>query len=166
LIPRQRVLAWLIDCAGILGWLALTVAVGLVLRQLGVRPGPLGTNVLATVFGVAPVCLGLAIFESGRREATPGKRRRHLVVVSTNQYRRIGLGRALVRNLLKVGLPWTLGHALAIALVGGATFTARLVVLAALAYAVPIFYLITLLAPPHRPVYDRLSGTNVVARTG
>lgn len=164
MIPRHRVLAWLIDCGGILGWLALTVVIGVALRQFGVRPGPVGTNVLATMFGVAPVCISLAAFEAGPRQATPGKRRRHLIVVSTDQQRRISLGRALVRNLLKVGVPWTLGHALAIALVGGARFTAVLVVLAALAYTMPVCYLTTLLVRPHRPVYDRLIGTDVVRR--
>ena len=160
----QRIQAWLVDWACILGWLALMVVVGLGLHQLGVRPGPLGTHVLATMFGVLPACLGLAALESGPQQATVGKRWQGLVVVSANQAERISLGRALVRSGLKVGAPWALGHASAIGLASGAGLTPVLLVLLGCSYAIPVAYLATLLAPPHRPLYDRLTGTTVVLR--
>jgi uncharacterized RDD family membrane protein YckC len=157
----QRVLAWLLDCLCILGWLALTVLVGVPLYLSGTRLGDVGLNVVATLIGVVPVTIALALFEAGRRQATPGKRWRRIRVVRSTGGGRVSLGQGFSRNIAKVGVPWTLGHTVAIAFVNGAT-AGWVWVLTVIVYALVIGYVVTLFAPGNRTAYDRLAKTSVV----
>lgn len=175
--PLQRILAGLLDWVCILGWLAVAALIGVPLHLGGVRFGPLGLNVVAMLVGVVPVTVAMSLFEAGRRGGTPGKRWRRLRVVrwsprpSTSSghlpadrlsaQRRIGVGQSLLRNVAKIGVPWTLGHVVAIALVGGLT-SAWVWVLTVIVYALVIGYLVTLFVGDHRTPYDRLAATTVV----
>src|SRR6185312_16392262 len=58
---------------------------------------------------VAPVVAGAAWFESRLRAATPGKRVLGLLVEHDGA--RPTFRRALLRNTVKIGVPWLLGHA-------------------------------------------------------
>jgi uncharacterized RDD family membrane protein YckC len=158
--PLQRLLAWLVDWLLILGWLVVVTLVGVPLYLSGARLSPVALNVVAALAGVVPVTVALALFEAGRRQATPGKRWRRLRVIRSSQGGRISVGQGLIRNIAKVGVPWTLGHVVAIALVSGATGT-WVWVLTAITYALVIGYLVTLFMPGHRTAYDRLVGAAV-----
>ena len=166
--PWRRLTAWLIDWLVILAWVAVTAAIGVPLYAAGVTDsmGPLALNVVSAVVVVVPVVLGLAWAEASRHQASPGKRVRRLRVADAGTGDRVSFGRALLRNLLKIGLPWTIGHAAVIAVVfdsadgptGAAAWT-----LLALAYVLPFLYVIALFVGDGRTPYDRVARTRVVA---
>src|SRR5690606_20373375 len=117
----RRLTAWLIDWLVILAWVAVTAAVGVPLYVAGITApmGAFALNVVSAVVVVVPVVAGLAWAEAGRRHAPPGKRARRLRVVDARTGGGVTLGRALVRNALKVGLPWTIGHGAVIGIAAG-----------------------------------------------
>ncbi|MFZ0530089.1 MAG: RDD family protein [Propionicimonas sp.] len=159
---RPRLLAGLIDSALVLAWAALVGVVGLALSWSGVLVGygPLAVNLAGLLTIVVPVVLGLTLAESGRYEATPGKLRLGLRV-RTEAGGRVSRARSLLRNLLKVGLPWTLLHLGAISVAAGGGWDAQLG--AVLALLVLVAYLVSLLRGTGRTIYDQLSGTTVIA---
>ena len=73
---------------------------------------------------------------------------------------RVTWPRSLLRNLLKLGLPWTLGHAGAVAVAYGGGWDAQLG--AVLSLLVPVAYLVSLFAGSGRTIYDHLAGTTVI----
>jgi hypothetical protein len=78
----------------------------------------------------------------------------------------VGVGRALLRNILKIGLPWTIGHAAVVAIVLGSGDSAAagpVWVLTAVAYVLPLAYVISLFIGDGRTPYDRVAGTRVIA---
>ena len=111
--PWRRLVAWFVDWLLVLGWVAITAAVGIPLFLSGVTRGlsAVALNLVATLVLVAPVTVGVAVLESGVREATIGKRARQLIVVNVATSQRRSLKRALLRNAVKIALPWTIGHA-------------------------------------------------------
>lgn len=164
----RRLTAWVIDWLVILGWVAVTAAIGVPLYAAGITTstGPVALNVVSAVVVVVPVVVGLAWAEASRRQATPGKRARRLRVVDAGTGGRLGLGRALWRNALKIGLPWTIGHVAVIALVSdnndgstdGVVWTVT-----ALAYVLPLIYVMSLFLRDGRTPYDRAARTRVVS---
>lgn len=146
-----------------LGWAVLVAAVGVPLYLAGVtgRLGPFGLNLLGLALVILPVTIGLTLLESGRYEATPGKLKLGLRVRRDPNGERISWGRSLLRNLLKLGLPWTLGHLAAISLATGGGWDAQ--VGAVLSLAVPAAYLVSLFAGDGRTIYDHLAGTMVIS---
>lgn len=164
----RRLTAWIIDWLVILAWVAVTAAVGVPLYAAGVTAalGVVALNVVSAVVVVLPVVAGLAWAEAGRRHASVGKRVRRLRVVDARTGEGVTLGRALLRNALKVGLPWTIGHVAVIALVTGSadgTVAPTGWVVTALAYVLPLIYVISLFVGDGRTPYDRIAGTRVVA---
>ena len=162
--PWARSAAWLIDLVWIGGWVAALAAIGAtlyatgVVRDLNVAAG----NVVSFLVLVAPVTLALAWFESGAH-ATVGKRIRRLRVVDATTGARIPFLRALVRNAVKVAVPWELGHVV----VNGLTETSGgvsgwLMAAAIAANLVPALYVATLFVAAGRTPADWLSGTMVV----
>jgi len=99
--------------------------------------------------------------ECGRYEATPGKLKFGLRVRRDPTGERITWARSLLRNLLKLGVPWTLGHLAAIALANGGGIDAQIGAIASM--AVPIAYVVTLFVGDRRTIYDRLAGTMVIS---
>ena len=161
--PRQRLLAGLIDVllmgvwaafAGVIVWLA---AVAGVPQGTGV----FGYNLIALLLVVLPVTLALTALEAGVYEATPGKLRVGLRVRVAGSGARIGHVRSLARNLLKLGLPWTLAHLAVLALVTVPAADAAIGTL--IAVAVPASYLVSLFVGSGRTPYDWLTGTQVIA---
>lgn len=159
---RRRLLAGAVDLGLMLAW-GLLVAVGAwgllaagVLRGVGL----LGLNLMGIAAVVLPATIALTALEAGRYEATPGKLRFGLRVRRDPTGERLSVGRSLLRNLLKLGLPWTLSHLAAIsASVGGgpaAWFGALLCV------AVPAAYVVSLVTGDGRTLYDHVAGTMVI----
>jgi uncharacterized RDD family membrane protein YckC len=163
--PLDRLIAWLIDWLCILAWVAVVAAVGVPLYLSGVTDS-LGTgvlNVIATVVIVVPVTIALAKMESGPRGATIGKRVRGLQVVDAAGDSAASFGQCLIRNGLKVALPWTLGHWVAFELSQSAegSVPVRMWLVTALAYVLPLAYLASLFLGQGRTPYDRVSRTVV-----
>ncbi|MFG1960369.1 RDD family protein [Nonomuraea sp. NPDC049028] len=117
--PRLVAAGW--DYLAIVGWLALLAVVFVPPRLAGVRPfdgpGTVGGDLLITALTVLPVGAYLIIGEAGRHQATWGKRRAGLAVVTTRGARP-GAARIVMRNAVKV-LPWQCGHMAVSRLAGG-----------------------------------------------
>lgn len=163
--PRQRLLAALIDLALMLAWAALVGLVMGIAALLGVQIhlGPFGYHLLALLLVVAPITIVFTVLESGRYEATPGKLRVGLRVRVDPSGSRISWLRSLVRNLLKFGLPWTLGQLAALALLSAPAPDAALGAL--VAALVPGAYLASLFIGSGRTLYDWLTSTTVIKTT-
>jgi uncharacterized RDD family membrane protein YckC len=178
--PGDRVLAVLIDWLFMCVWFALIAAVALPLFVVGASASlpPVAQNALAALVTVVPITITLAVLESGPRQATPGKRARRLVVQDARTGDALPFRRALLRNALKIALPWIVGHAAVYAIVGasgaiggasGAASGTRASVppgveaLTGVAYVLPAVWLVTLLLGSGRTPYDRIAGA-VVAR--
>lgn len=123
-------------------------------------------NVVGAVVVVVPVVIAAAAFESHTLAATPGKRALRLRV-STNRGTPSFL-QALLRNGLKIGLPWLLGHAAVFALVAsnssGAAESMSADLALLLAYVLPIAYIVCLFVGRGLTPYDRVARTRVIAR--
>jgi uncharacterized RDD family membrane protein YckC len=162
--PWNRLLAWILDWLCILVWVAVIAAIGIPLYLSGVTRSidAVSGNVIGLVTLVVPITLALAWRESSRKQATPGKRARRLVVTVSGTGSRPGFGRTLLRNALKVALPWELGHTVAFTLAtSGGIVPEWIVPVLALTYALPLVYLITLFVGDGRTAYDRIAGTVV-----
>jgi uncharacterized RDD family membrane protein YckC len=190
--PWRRLLAWLIDWMCVLAWCAVVAAVGIPLYLAGVTRNvdPVTLNVVAAITVVVPATLGLAALEAGRLHGTLGKRALGIRVVglpATNAASEDGaadiaagasFGAAVLRNALKIALPWIIGHAAVIALVttsaegtasGSGAYASAPVwvwVLTFAAYVLPIVYVVALFVRRGRTPYDAASRTAVVRAFG
>ena len=162
----RRIAAWCVDWLIITGYATALVPVGLLLRHNSVSL-PIGTwNLLSFLLLIAPVTGWLAVWEAGRRGASPGKRFMRL---------RVGIGggspppliRALLRNVLKVALPWELGHTAAFTLASpsAAGLEAVVAIVSGIAASViAVAYVASLFVGSALTPYDRLVGTTVRER--
>lgn len=107
---------------------------------------------VATVF--------LAGFEASPLEASPGKQALGLRVRRHSDGDRLGLGRALARNLLKLGLPAPLAYLAVLAAAEGGGLEAWVGVGAAAVVA--LTYLVGVLFGDGRAAYDQVAGTAVI----
>lgn len=165
-IGGRRLLAWLIDWMCILGWVAITAAIGVPLYLAGmIAPTGYGAlNVVAALVVVVPVVVGAAWFESRSVAATPGKRALHLRVRTSGG--RPPFRVAPLRNTLKIGVPWLIGHAAVFAIVSSSGTTDPVPVsvwlLTGAAYLIPMIWIGSLFIAGGRTPYDRVIGTDVV----
>ena len=175
--PGDRVLAVLIDWLFMCVWFALVAAVALPLFVLGASASlpSVAQNALAALAAlvtVVPITIALAVLESGPRQATPGKRARRLVVQDARTGDALPFRRALLRNALKIALPWIIGHAAVYAIAGAsgaasgtsASVPPSVEALTGVASVLPAVWLLTLLLGSGRTPYDRIAGA-VVARS-
>jgi len=162
--PWNRLLAWAIDWLCILVWVVLVAAIGVPLYSAGITGGltAVAQNILATVILVVPMTLMQAWFESSSREASIGKRVRHLIVVNSRSGERVSFRRALARNTMKLAVPWTVGHAAVYSIVAASaadSISPAIWVVTAVAYILPLVYIASLFLGSGRTPYDRISGT-------
>jgi hypothetical protein len=165
-LPVSRILAWLIDVATVIGWVALTAAIGVPIFLATGRqtPDPIATNLIGAAVMIIPVTLALSWLDSGTRGGSMGKRAFRLSVVDRRSGLRVPFRRSLVRTTLKVAVPWLIGHAAVFAIVAssvGGQLPPWLWALTAAAYVLPIAYVVFLLVGTGRTPYDRMAGTLV-----
>ncbi|MEI5582321.1 MULTISPECIES: RDD family protein [unclassified Agromyces] len=166
-LAARRLLAWLVDWLCILGWVALTAAIGVPLDLAGVlAPAGYATlNVIGGVVVVLPVVLAAGWAESRPSGATPGKRVLRLQVDAVGGPPSFRV--ALLRNIVKIGVPWLLGHAAVFAIVAssgtGGPVPVGVWLLTGAAYLMPIAWIVSLFVGGGRTPYDRICGTRVVA---
>lgn len=166
--PGDRILAVVIDWLFMCVWIALVAAVAVPLFLVGDTASlpPVAQNAVAALVTVVPITIALAVLESGPRQATPGKRARRLLVQDARTGNALPFRRALLRNTLKIALPWTIAHAAVYAIVGasggpGASMPPGVEVVTAIAYVLPAVWLATLLIASGRTPYDRIARTVV-----
>lgn len=161
--PWRRIAAWLVDWLVISAWIVVLFALGVTLLNAGVlgESSLLLLNVLSFAVLILPVTLALAVGES--RGATLGKRALRLRVTDATTGGRVGLGHALIRNALKIAVPWAIGHAAVYQLVAtdGQGTPAWLVALTVAAYVLPILWIISLFVRTGRTPYDLVAKTRV-----
>jgi len=165
--PWNRLLAWIVDWLAILAWVAVVAAVGIPLYLMGIigTMPLLWANLVAAALLVVPVTIVLARLESSVKEGSLGKRARHLRVVSVRTGARVSFQQAIARNALKIALPWTIGHAAVYGIVTSSatgTVPISISVLTAIAYVLPITYVVSLFLGTGRTPYDRLCRSVVV----
>ena len=157
-----RARAYVRDAFGYLGLAAATVPLGVLLRQSGRSPSPRTVLLLSAL---PPLAATVAAAARETRTGTPGQQRQGLVVVDA-----AGgpprLGQALLRNALKIGLPWQLGHTVAVGAAFGGFERRDVVTLAATALVYPYLAaeLTSVATGSGRALHDRASGTRVVYR--
>ena len=155
------------DWLCILVWVAITAAVGVPLFLTGVTSGLTfwALNVIASLILVVPVTLALAGLESSAREGSLGKRVRRLRVVDVATGDRVSFWRALARNIMKIAAPWMIGHAAVFGIVASSDASAvptAVWIVTAVAYILPVTYLVSLFVGSGRTPYDWAAGTAVV----
>lgn len=162
---RLRFLAFVYDGMILSVFLFLSAAIGAALHlTIGpLRLSPLMADAIAFLVLILPVILYCAWAESSLRQATFGKRRAGLVVVSVTGGR-LSRMRALLRSALKF-LPWQLTHSCLFRIPGWPSdpqepspliWTGLL-----LAQALVLVNLLTLTFGQCRTPYDRIAGSMV-----
>jgi uncharacterized RDD family membrane protein YckC len=125
----------------------------------------LTSNLVAALITVVPATVALSLLESSPREASIGKRTRYLRVVDAVTGSRVSFRRSILRNTLKIGVPWTIGHAAVFSIVqasGSGPVPLSVWFLTVVAYVLPIMYVVFLFVGKGRTPYDLLSGTVVI----
>lgn len=160
---RSRLLAGLIDLGLVLVWVLLVAAIGVPLYLTGQTRalGPLALNLVGLALVVLPVTGALTAMECGPYEATPGKLKLGLRVRVDPTGERISWLRSVLRNLLKLGVPWSLGHLASIAVASGGGVEAQIGAIVSM--AVPLAYVVSMFVGDGRTIYDRLAGTMVIS---
>lgn len=171
--PWQRILAFALDYLVIAAYLILLTALtwaaahtfaGPALAALFANPLSGQLTIVATV--TLPVVLYFALLESSPWQATWGKRRVGLRVVSVDGDR-LSRGRALARSLVKF-IPWELAHTCLWRVPGWPLASQEppwpVYVGFGLMWLLVIVYLAGLfLGEKRQALYDRLAGARVVA---
>lgn len=164
----RRAGAYALDCCTYFVIASATVPVGLIVNRLAGVPSH-GLVLVMSAIPPAIATLWAARVESARHRATLGKRWQKLIVVPATDGldesdQRIRFGQALLRNSLKILVPWQLGHIMAIeAMYGGFENREPLALGAAVIFypLVGVFAWL-LLRDEGRGPHDRIAGTRVV----
>lgn len=164
---RKRLHAFVYDGMILVFFLAAPIGIGAALRWTFGPPrwSQRGEEAFAFLVLILPVILYFAWAESSPRQATFGKRRAGLVVVTATGAR-LSFRRALLRSALKF-LPWQLAHSCLFSIPGWPAnpeqpmpiIWAGLI----LSQALVLLTLGTLTFGRHRTPYDLIAGTRVVA---
>lgn len=115
-LAGARARAYLVDGLFYLGIAVLEVPVGLAAIRFGWGSNRGWVYAASTVAPVLSAAVA-ARAEAGPHEATVGKRREDLTVVAAFGYGgavRISFASGLVRNFVKITVPWQLGHTVAL----------------------------------------------------
>jgi len=137
------------------GW--LTAPPGRALAHID--DGRYGTNAAIFVVLIVPATVCLAWWEHAR-SATPGKRLLRLTLRPQDGSGPLSFGRALLRNGLKVALPWELAHTGVFNIPTPQGYGVG-IVCTVIAYALAIWYLVSLFSGRGMPVYDVAAKTTV-----
>ena len=159
----RRLAAWAVDWLIVSAYAASLVPLGLLLVDRSVRLPSLVWNAAAFVVLIVPATVWLAAWESSRSAATPGKRLLGLRVRVLREGD-VGRRRAAARNVLKVALPWELGHAAAFLLADPRASGSTVLIgmsSAVIACAVAAGYVASLFIGTGRTPYDHAAGGRV-----
>jgi len=113
--PLSRLAAVAVAGATYLIIPALLISLGLLLSRQGVTLSSLAVNGIGFILVIAPATAWAAWWDARPRGATVGKRFLRLQVVDRRTEALPSARQALVRNLVKITLPWELGYTVALA---------------------------------------------------
>ena len=159
-----RLTAFALDAVTYLIIPALLLPLGLLLIRHGVMPEFGCSQCIGLVLVIAPATAWATWCEARPREATLGKRLLRLGVLDETTEALVPASRSLARNMIRIALPWELGHTVALgyAYTGSGNVPAWLWVLTAIIYGWLLVNLILLIIPSRKPVHDRVARTIVV----
>jgi uncharacterized RDD family membrane protein YckC len=159
----RRTRAYLRDCIGYLGVAASTVPISVVLNRLGLGGDRWVVLVVSALPPVAATVIA-GLQEAGPHQSTLGKRRERLAVADAAG-NPLTLSRALIRNAVKIGIPWQLGHVVAIGASFGGFKQRDPLTLVATAVTDPLLaaMVIAVARGSGRALHDRAAGTQVLS---
>lgn len=157
-LAALRSRAYLEDCLRYLGMAVALVPFGVLVQRRGTRSR-------AAVVGLSALLPVAATVMAAVQEShlgTPGHRRAGLVVLD-DQGRPPALGRALLRNTAKIGVPWQLGHLVGVGAAYGGFERRDHWTLVPTAVVYPWFAAVAagVALGSGRALHDRLTGTHV-----
>lgn len=162
----RRIAAFMLDWLVILVWAGVLLTLVLIVSggELPAPSGPWRAQLLGFVAMTLPVMAYFTLCEASGLGGTPGKKAVGLRVLGSDE-RRLGLGAAVVRNLVKF-LPWEFGHLVAHQAVfsSDAGMPGWIVPVMVVAFGGPLLWLIELFRTGRTP-YDRISGATVTLRS-
>ena len=165
-LAGRRCHAYALDAVGYVGIAAAMVPLGVIAHRAGRRRH---RGYLHAVSAIPPVLATLlaAGQEAGRSQATWGKRRCRLTVADRDGAP-VAFGRTLLRNTVKIAIPWQLGHVVAIGAASGGFGKRDIFTLAATLVTYPLLGLMigSVMTRSGSAVHDRLAGTCVLADSG
>jgi uncharacterized RDD family membrane protein YckC len=162
--PLPRLAAFALDAATYLIIPALLLPLGLLLIRRGVMLSSVAVNAVGLALVIAPATAWATWCEARPRGATPGKRRLRLGVIDKSIDALVSARRSLARNVIKIAVPWELGHTVALgyASTGRGNVPVWLWALTAIIYGWLLLNLILLIIPSRKPLHDRVARTIVV----
>ena len=93
----------------------MLLPLGLLLARNGIVPSPLAVNGVGLVLVILPASLWATWWEAASKgAATPGKRLLRLRVLHERARALPSARQSVVRNMIKIALPWELGHTVAL----------------------------------------------------
>lgn len=165
--PWRRVLAFMLDYLVIALYLGVLAGLTLIGPPLAETiETPWQAHILGFISLTLPVTLYFALAEY----LVGGTLGKYLLAMQVEGVTatQVGLGSSLLRSALKF-LPWELSHIALYRVAGWPRAPEPLVtwqvVLFSTSLLLVLVYLVGLFAPPHRPLYDRLSGAVVKTAT-
>lgn len=166
-LAGRRGKAYLLDCARIVGVGVAMVPLGVAAHRRGlIGPYPLRSHLISAVLPVIAT-VWAAREESGPMRATRGKRGQELTV-TTDDGTAMSFRGALLRNTVKIFIPWQLGHTVAIGAAYGGYERKDPITLGATALTYPLLgVLIGSVVRGHgRAIHDRVVGSVVHGPAG
>jgi uncharacterized RDD family membrane protein YckC len=162
--PLPRLAAFALDAATYLIIPALLLPIGPLLIRHGIMLSSPAVNVIGLALVIAPATAWATWREARPRGATPGKRLLRLGVRDESTEALPSASRSLARNVIKIAVPWELGHTVALgyAYAGSGSVPIWLWILTAIIYGWLLVSLILLIIPSRKPLHDRLARTIVV----
>ncbi|PWH05119.1 hypothetical protein DEO23_15105 [Brachybacterium endophyticum] len=167
-LALRRGRAYARDCLGYMGIAAALLPIGVPVA-LGIHDTEIARVIALVSSSIPPILASLwaARAESAGSAATWGKRRERLQVVAAGPSTGpASFPRALLRNAVKIALPWELGHVVAIGAVYGdlddGSSSAPVSAAMILVYPLVLGLLGTVVLGSGIGLHDRLAGTRVV----
>lgn len=162
---RRRIYAFLIDYLVIIGYGIILILLSFILRPFFLplfSKSPFIAELTGFCIITLPVMLYFIFMESSNRGGTIGKRKMNIRVVKKDG-RRIGIGRAICRSIIKF-LPWEISHFAIWNMVRPSPFSESLITFILITVnLLAILYIIFPLTNKQRKnIYDLLAGTGVV----
>lgn len=160
-LAARRLRAYARDCAGYALIALAELPVGLLIARRAREPGPILVAALSSIPPLAAT-LWAAAAEGRAPHATWGKRAECLRVCSTASV--VGTGQMIVRNSIKIALPWTLGHVVAFGASSGRLDRGDRLIWLALVTNIALTTATAVLAltGSGRTIHDRVSRSRVV----
>lgn len=161
-LAGRRGKAYLLDCVRTIGVGVALVPLGVLLHRRGlIGPYPVRSHLASAVLPLVAT-VWAAKEESGPAGATRGKRCQELTV-TTDGGAALSFRKALLRNTVKIFIPWQLGHTVAIGAAYGGYERKDPITLAATALTYPLLGVLIggVVRGNGRAIHDRVVGSAV-----